>query len=133
MQQRLAIAQALLKKPRLLLLDEPFGALDPGIRRDMHELILALWNETGMTIFMVTHDIAEAFKLGTRLIVFDKVRHDPHDPSRYGATITYDLPLRRPTATRGDLAAASVSAADTLDQTISIISADARQKTGGEP
>ena len=78
----------------------------------MHELILALWNETGMTIFMVTHDIAEAFKLGTRLIVFDKVRHDPHDPSRYGATITYDLPLRRPTATRGDLAAASVSAAD---------------------
>ena len=77
MQQRLAIAQALLKKPRILLLDEPFGALDPGIRRDMHDLLLALWRETGMTIFMVTHDIAEAFKLGTRLIVFDKVRHDP--------------------------------------------------------
>ena len=98
MQQRLAIAQALLKKPRVLLLDEPFGALDPGIRKDMHELLLGLWAETHMTIFMVTHDLAEAFKLGTRLIVFDKVRHDPHDPSAYGATITYDLPLKRPSA-----------------------------------
>jgi len=95
MQQRLAIAQALLKKPRLLLLDEPFGALDPGIRRDMHELILDLWRESGMTIFMVTHDIGEAFKLGTRLIVFDKRKHDAPDPSAVGATITYDLPLHR--------------------------------------
>lgn len=93
MQQRLAIAQALLKKPDVLLLDEPFGALDPGIRLDMHELLLDLWRERGMTVFMVTHDIHEAFKLGTRLLVFDKTRHDPHAPERYGATITYDLPL----------------------------------------
>ncbi|MEM1376012.1 MAG: ABC transporter ATP-binding protein [Pseudomonadota bacterium] len=93
MQQRLAIAQALLKKPDVLLLDEPFGALDPGIRSDMHELLLKLWREQGMTVFMVTHDIYEAFKLGTRLLVFDKTRHDPHAPERYGATITYDLPL----------------------------------------
>lgn len=95
MQQRLAIAQALLKKPKVLLLDEPFGALDPGIRADMHELIHELWNELEMTIFMVTHDIHEAFKLGTRMLVFDKVRHDPHAPEAYGATITYDLPLTR--------------------------------------
>ena len=47
-----------------------------------------------MTIFMVTHDISEAFRLGTRLIVFDKVRHDPQHPSAYGATITYDLKLK---------------------------------------
>ncbi|WP_422376399.1 ATP-binding cassette domain-containing protein [Roseibium sp.] len=93
MQQRLAIAQALVKKPSILLLDEPFGALDPGIRVDMHELLLGLWRDLGMTIFMVTHDIHEAFKLGTRLLVFDKIRHDPQAPQAYGATITYDLPL----------------------------------------
>ena len=64
MQQRLAIAQALLKR------------------------------ELGMTIFMVTHDIHEAFKLGTRMLVFDKMRHDPHQPDAFGATITYDLSLK---------------------------------------
>ena len=94
MQQRLAIAQALMKRPKILLLDEPFGALDPGIRADMQTLLLSIWEETGMTIFMVTHDISEAFRLGTRLIVFDKVRHDPQHPSAYGATITYDLALK---------------------------------------
>ncbi|MGS4988758.1 ATP-binding cassette domain-containing protein [Roseibium sp. RP-7] len=97
MQQRLAIAQALIKKPSILLLDEPFGALDPGIRVDMHELLFGLWKELSMTVFMVTHDIHEAFKLGTRLLVFDKIRHDPQAPQAYGATITYDLPLKSPT------------------------------------
>lgn len=95
MQQRLAIAQALVMRPKILLLDEPFGALDPGIRGDMHAIILKLWRETKMTIFMVTHDIAEGFKLATRLLVFDKVRHDPDFPSAYGSTVTYDLPLDR--------------------------------------
>ncbi len=93
MQQRLAIAQALLKRPKLLLLDEPFGALDPGIRADMQALLTDLWREFGMTVFMVTHDIHEAFKLGTRVLVFDKIRHDPDAPEAYGATVTYDLHL----------------------------------------
>ncbi|PNB49804.1 lauroyl acyltransferase [Pseudomonas sp. GW456-12-10-14-LB2] len=93
MQQRLAIAQALIMKPRVLLLDEPFGALDPGIRKDMHALLLALWRETQLTVFMVTHDLSEGFSLGTRLLVFDKVRLDPHAPGAYGARITYDIPL----------------------------------------
>ena len=93
MQQRLAIAQALLAEPRILLLDEPFGALDPGIRADMHTLVLDLWNEHKLTIFMVTHDLKEGFALGTRLWVFDKPRYDPQAPEAYGATITYDLPL----------------------------------------
>ncbi|MEQ8781773.1 MAG: ATP-binding cassette domain-containing protein [Roseibium album] len=96
MQQRLAIAQSLVKRPSILLLDEPFGALDPGIRLDMHELLLGLWRDLDMTIFMVTHDIHEAFKLGTRLLVFDKIRHDPQAPEAFGATITYDLPLSAP-------------------------------------
>lgn len=93
MQQRLAIAQSLVMRPRVLLLDEPFGALDPGIRKDMHELLLRLWREIGITIFMVTHDLHEGFYLGTRLLVFDKLRNDPHAPNAYGATITYDLPI----------------------------------------
>ncbi len=93
MQQRLAIAQALIMKPRVLLLDEPFGALDPGIRKDMHALLLELWRETGLTVFMVTHDLSEGFSLGTRLMVFDKTRVDPHAPNAFGARITYDIPL----------------------------------------
>ncbi len=93
MQQRLAIAQAFIMQPRVLLLDEPFGALDPGIRKDMHALLLQLWSETRMTVFMVTHDLSEGFNLGTRLLVFDKVRIDPHEPNAYGARITYDIPL----------------------------------------
>ncbi|MGI1679807.1 MAG: ABC transporter ATP-binding protein [Cellvibrionaceae bacterium] len=93
MQQRLAIAQALIKKPRILLLDEPFGALDPGIRADMHQLVLSLWKKYKLTIFMITHDLKEGFYLGTRLWVFDKYRHDPHEPNAYGAMITYDFPV----------------------------------------
>jgi len=95
MLQRLAIAQALIKRPRILLLDEPFGALDPGIRADMHVLITRLWRDYSLTIIMVTHDIREAFMLGTRVLALDKRRHDPHAPHRFGATAIYDLPLRK--------------------------------------
>ncbi|MEM6636458.1 MAG: ATP-binding cassette domain-containing protein [Pseudomonadota bacterium] len=94
MQQRLAIGQALTAKPRVLLLDEPFGALDPGTRLAMHDFLMELRQETGMTVFMVSHDLEEAFKLGDRVIVFDKIRWDPTDPSAYGATITYDFDAR---------------------------------------
>ena len=95
MQQRLAIAQALLRKPKILLLDEPFGALDPGTRANMHEILLKLWRDTSMTVFMVTHDLEEGFKLGTRLVVFDKSRWDPDFPNAYGATIVHDVSLDR--------------------------------------
>lgn len=93
MQQRLAIAQSLIREPRILLLDEPFAALDPGLTSDMHRLIRDLWKARALSVFMVTHDIQEAFELGTRLLVFDKLRHDPQAPGRYGARVTYDLPL----------------------------------------
>jgi len=111
MRQRLAIAQALLAKPRILLLDEPFGALDPGIRTDMHELVLELWREYELNIFMVTHDLQEGFHLGTRLWVFDKPRVDPHAPGAYGATITYDLPVgeRAPAKDKTDYLASSLA------------------------
>jgi NitT/TauT family transport system ATP-binding protein len=94
MQQRLSIAQSVICEPKILLLDEPFGALDPGITADMHRLILELWNEHKMTIFMVTHDLKESFELGTRLLVFDKVRTDAQSPEAFGATITYNIPLK---------------------------------------
>ncbi|SCZ50574.1 NitT/TauT family transport system ATP-binding protein [Epibacterium ulvae] len=94
MQQRLAIGQAMNAKPRILLLDEPFGALDPGTRLQMHDFLMELRDETNMTVFMVTHDLQEGFKLGDRVLVFDKPRWDPHDPGRYGATITYDFDAR---------------------------------------
>jgi NitT/TauT family transport system ATP-binding protein len=94
MQQRLSIAQSVICEPKILLLDEPFGALDPGITGDMHELILKLWNAHKMTIFMVTHDLKESFQLGTRLLVLDRLRVDPQAQDRYGATITYNIPLK---------------------------------------
>ena len=112
MQQRLAIAQALIKRPRILLLDEPFGALDPGIRSDMHALITRLWKEYALTVMMVTHDIGEAFALGTRVLTLDKYRVDPHAPHRYGATVTYDLPLHRNRIAAADICAKSIAPVD---------------------
>ncbi|MDE1172161.1 MAG: ABC transporter ATP-binding protein [Parvibaculaceae bacterium] len=94
MQQRLAIAQALIMQPKVLLLDEPFGALDPGTRKAMHVLVRELWEENAMTIVMVTHDLSEAFLLGTRVIAVDKYRNDPQAQHRFGATITKDFDVR---------------------------------------
>ena len=96
MQQRLAIAQAMIKKPKILLLDEPFGALDPGIRADMHKLMRTLWEETGMTVIMVSHDLPEAFSLGTRVIAFDRTKDRPEEQNAYGATITFDVETKQP-------------------------------------
>jgi NitT/TauT family transport system ATP-binding protein len=98
MQQRLAIAQTLIRKPKLLLLDEPFGALDPGTKQQMYELTTRLWREEKITVFMVSHDLKEAFTLATRVLTFDKVRIDPDAPGRYGATITFDLPITKKVA-----------------------------------
>jgi NitT/TauT family transport system ATP-binding protein len=95
MQQRLSIAQSVICEPKILLLDEPFGALDPGVTNDMHQLILKLWKSNKMTILMVTHDLKESFSLGTRLLVFDKLRMDAQAPERFGATITYNIPLNQ--------------------------------------
>jgi NitT/TauT family transport system ATP-binding protein len=87
MQQRLALAQAINRKPQILLLDEPFGALDPGIRADIHVLIRRIWNENDLTVVMVTHDLSEAFRLGTRVIAFERPRSRPEELERYGATL----------------------------------------------
>jgi NitT/TauT family transport system ATP-binding protein len=91
MQQRLALAQALVTKPKVLLLDEPFGALDPGIRSEIHTLMRNLWHDRPLTVVMVTHDLSEAFGLGTRVIAFERRRDAPSDGGRYGAQITRDF------------------------------------------
>ena len=69
MQQRVAIVQALILKPAVLLMDEAFSALDPSTRISLQELLLDLWREQRPTIVFVTHNVAEALFLGTRLIV----------------------------------------------------------------
>lgn len=96
MQQRLALAQALFTRPKVLLLDEPFGALDPGIRAEIHTLMKRLWHEHPMTVVMVTHDMREAFTLASRIVAFERPRDRPEEKLRYGATITRDLPLWPP-------------------------------------
>jgi NitT/TauT family transport system ATP-binding protein len=93
MQQRLALAQALVMRPRVLLLDEPFGALDPGTRAEMHVLLRRLWHETELTVLMVTHDLSEAFSLATRVIALERPRDRPEERDRYGARIGKDIEI----------------------------------------
>lgn len=68
MQQRVSIAATLILQPRILLMDEPFGALDPKIRMQMQELLVRLWNEQQSTVFIVTHSVEEAVYLGDRVL-----------------------------------------------------------------
>lgn len=93
MQQRLALAQALIRRPKILLLDEPFGALDPGIRAEIHALMQKLWHETALTVVMVTHDLREAFTLATRVVAFERTRNRPEERDRYGATVSQDIDI----------------------------------------
>lgn len=68
MQQRVAIAATLILNPRILLMDEPFGALDPKIRLQMQALLVELWREQETTVFLVTHSVEEAIYLGDRVL-----------------------------------------------------------------
>jgi NitT/TauT family transport system ATP-binding protein len=68
MQQRVSIAATLILEPKILLMDEPFGALDPKIRMQMQELLVQLWKEQQSTVFLVTHSVEEAVYLGDRVM-----------------------------------------------------------------
>jgi NitT/TauT family transport system ATP-binding protein len=70
MNQRVAIARTLIMHPRIILMDEPFGALDPTTRQRMQDLLVSLWRELEATVFFITHDIPEAVYLGDRVFIF---------------------------------------------------------------
>jgi NitT/TauT family transport system ATP-binding protein len=69
MRQRVAIARTLILRPRIILMDEPFGALDPQTRMNMQDLLMGLWREVQATVFFVTHSIEEAVFLGDRVYI----------------------------------------------------------------
>jgi NitT/TauT family transport system ATP-binding protein len=104
MQQRVAIAQALMMRPKILLMDEPFGALDHNTRLAMQLLILDQWEDYRMTIVFVTHDLEEACYVGTRVVGLSQYWSDDEGKPGVGAVIVTDLPTPgghpKPTAMR---------------------------------
>lgn len=80
MAQRVAIARALVARPALLLMDEPFGALDAFTRKQMQDELVQIWRATGTTVIFVTHDIEEAVRLGEEILVLEEGRFALHFP-----------------------------------------------------
>jgi NitT/TauT family transport system ATP-binding protein len=89
MQQRVAIARALAYQPRVLLMDEPFAAVDAQTRADLEDLVRTLWHTTGVTLLFVTHDIDEAVYLGQRVVVLSS------SPTHVVEDLAIDLPDER--------------------------------------
>jgi NitT/TauT family transport system ATP-binding protein len=87
MRQRVAIARTLILQPRIILMDEPFGALDPHTRMQMQDLLVSLWHEVHATVFFVTHSIEEAVYLGDRVFIL----------SRSPGTLLHQIDVEPPT------------------------------------
>ena len=104
--QRVALARALIHRPRLLLLDEPLGALDALTRLEMQELIVSLWQEHGFTVLLVTHDVSEAVAMADRVLLIEE--------KKIGLDLSVDIPRPRRTgsAKLAELEAASTGSGD---------------------
>jgi len=89
MQQRVAIARSLIHDPSILMMDEPFGALDAMTREVMNLELLRIWRKAGKTVIFVTHSIPEAIFLGTHVMVLS------NRPGRIADLVTVDLPAER--------------------------------------
>jgi NitT/TauT family transport system ATP-binding protein len=97
MQQRVAIARAIAYQPRVLLMDEPFAAVDAQTRADLEDLIRSVWQRLGVTLVFVTHDIDESVYLGQRVIMLSS------SPTTVAEDLAIDLPAERDQlSTRGD-------------------------------
>jgi len=94
MQQRVALCRALIHQPKLLLMDEPFGALDELTRLEMNDLLLRIRKETGASVLFVTHSISEAIYLSDKVVVFSR------RPARVAQEIAVDLSYPRSQQTR---------------------------------
>ena len=90
MKQRVAIARALTSEPKVMLMDEPFGALDVHTKESMHQFMLELWERTNLTIFMITHDVEEAVFLSNRIYAL----------STRPGTIKKEIPIKLPERTQ---------------------------------
>lgn len=96
MRQRAALARTLAMKPEVLLMDEPFGALDAQTREEMQEELTRMWQTSGLTVVFITHDITESIFLGDRVIVLGG------KPGVVMEECTIDLPRPRSAATKSD-------------------------------
>lgn len=96
MRQRASICRALLLDPQLLLMDEPFGALDAMTRDELNVELRRTWTETRKTILFITHSVTEAVYLSDRIVVMSR------NPGRIAEIIDVDLPAHRPLSTRGE-------------------------------
>jgi NitT/TauT family transport system ATP-binding protein len=89
MNQRVGIARALLMNPRVILMDEPFAALDAQTKLEMQEELVAIWQKHRCTIVFVTHSVDEALVLGNKIVVMTR------RPGRIRESVTFDLPRPR--------------------------------------
>jgi NitT/TauT family transport system ATP-binding protein len=96
MRQRAALARTLAMEPEVLLMDEPFGALDAQTREEMQEELTRMWQASGLTVVFITHDITESIFLGDRVVVLGG------KPGQVMETCRIDLPRPRSAATKSD-------------------------------